>query len=69
MTPKEAAIAVEKMLKDAGYVLGDLTFSEAVGGRVAKYDFSDEIVSTFSFKDGTAGVHAAPVDMRDSAKP
>lgn len=69
MTPKEAAIAVEKLLKDSGYVLGDLTFSEAVGGRVAKYDFSGAIVSAFSIKDGTAGVYAASFDMRDSAKP
>ena len=34
MTPKEAAIAVEALLRDAGYMLRNLTFMEYVGTRV-----------------------------------
>lgn len=63
MTPKEAAIAVEKLLMDAGYTLGDLTFYEAVGGRVATYDFSAPCVTSFE-TSGNVRIHDAPVEKR-----
>lgn len=59
MTPKEAAIEVERILKEAGYMLGDLTFSEAVGARVAKYDFSAAPTVEARNIDGTVEAHSA----------
>lgn len=40
-TPREAAIEIEALLRAAGYILGDLSFRETIGGRIATYDFSN----------------------------
>ena len=66
-TPKEAALKVEAILRESGYLLGDLTFTEIVGGRVATYDFGSGNHITTRRADGVVHVaDAEPISMRES---
>lgn len=67
MTPKEAAIAVEDLLQEAGYLLGELTFSETVGGKIGRYEFSAQIVTTTDMS-GAATAFSSGIGAQDRVK-
>jgi len=57
MTPKEAALAVEKLLTDAGYHMTVVRFSEALPGGTGRHEF--ETRSSSRKKCSSDDIHEA----------